>query len=401
MMRTNPKGSTDPGWQRITWDVALDIVAHRLAGVARDHGPESVVFSSASPSTSAMVDCVDWIQRLQRAFGSPNFMVSMELCGWRRYLASSYTFGAPVPGQFMPDLERAGCILFWGYKPAVSRVAHATATRAALQRGAQLIVVDPRRAGLATKADPWLRVRPGTDAALALAIVDMMIERGWYDEPFVRRWTNGPLLVRDDTGRFVRAGDLSAGHSNHFVAWDRIADAPVVIDPAAGGADVEDHDRLALTGTMQLPAPDGTVSCRPAFDVLAERCRIGPTVAEDITGVPAADIVRAARIVWEHRPVAFYAWSGLEQHSSTTQMVRALDVLYALTGCLDAPGGNGRSPPCRRTPSPAPSCSIRRNGRRRSASRSGHWARPDSSSSPAKTSTPRCSKGGRTGPVLS
>jgi anaerobic selenocysteine-containing dehydrogenase len=103
MKRTNPKGA-DPGWQPIGWDEALDTVADRLLALARDHGPESVVFSSVSPSTSAIVDCVDWIQRLQRAFGSPNFVASMELCGWGRYFASLYTYGAPVPGQYIPEL---------------------------------------------------------------------------------------------------------------------------------------------------------------------------------------------------------------------------------------------------------------------------------------------------------
>ncbi|MGA7271013.1 MAG: molybdopterin-dependent oxidoreductase, partial [Acidimicrobiia bacterium] len=133
LKRTAPKGAFDPGWRRIGWDEALDTVATRLRALARDHGPESVVFSSVSPSTSAIVDCVDWIQRLQRAYGSPNLLTSMELCGWGRHLASLYTFGAPVPGRFMPDLDRAGCILFWGYNPLVSRLAHATATRAALR----------------------------------------------------------------------------------------------------------------------------------------------------------------------------------------------------------------------------------------------------------------------------
>jgi anaerobic selenocysteine-containing dehydrogenase len=341
MMRTNPKGSADPGWRRISWDDALDTVADRLRGLAHDHGPESVVFSSVSPSTSAIVDCVDWIQRLQRAFGSPNFVASMELCGWGRYFASLYTFGAPVPGHFMPDLDRAGCILFWGYNPAVSRLAHATATRAALHRGAKLIVVDPRRAGLAAKADPWLPVRPGTDAALALAIINVMIERGWYDDAFVRRWTNGPLLVRGDTGRLLRAGDVSGGGSSHFVAWDEIAGESIVVDPAARGSDIDDHDRLAMTGTVQVSTAGGTLACRPAFDLLAEQCRAFPaTAAEEVTGVSAADVERAAQLLWEHRPVAFYTWSGLEQHSGTTQIIRAINALYALTGCLDTPGGN-------------------------------------------------------------
>ena len=342
MMRTNPKGSADPGWRRITWDEALAKVADRLRGLARDFGPESVVFSSVSPSTSAIVDCVDWIQRLQRAFGSPNFVASMELCGWGRYLASLYTYGAPVPGAYMPDLERAECILFWGYNPSVSRLAHATATRAALHRGAKLIVVDPRRAGLATKADRWLRVRPGTDAALALAITNVMIERGWYDETFVRRWTNAPLLVRSDTGRFLRAGDLPAnGDAERYVAWDTATGQPAVLDPTAGGDGVDDADRFLLAGPVDVSTVDGPITCRPAFDLLAEQCRgFQPTVTEEITGVPAADIEHAARVLWEHRPVAFYTWSGLEQHSGTTQIIRAINVLYALTGCLDAPGGN-------------------------------------------------------------
>lgn len=342
LKRTTAKGSADPGWRQISWEEALETVADRLRALARDHGPESVVFSSVSPSTSAIVDCVDWIQRLQRAFGSPNFVASMELCGWGRFFASLYTYGAAVPGQYMPDLDRAECILFWGYNPSVSRLAHATATRAALRRGAKLIVVDPRRAGLATKADAWLRVRPGTDAALALAITNVMIERGWYDEAFVRRWTNGPLLVRGDTGRLLRAGDLSGGgDAGHYVAWDAVAGQPIVVDPAARGVDVDDHDRLALVGAVEVSTADGTVACRPAFDLVAEQCRtFRPAVAEGVTGVPAVEIERAAHLLWAHRPVAFYTWSGLEQHSGTTQIIRAINVLYALTGCFDAPGGN-------------------------------------------------------------
>ena len=70
----------------------------------------------------------------------------MELCGWGRYLASLYTYGASVPGRYMPDLDRAGCILFWGYNPLVSRLAHATATRAALRRGANVPFVTVARA---------------------------------------------------------------------------------------------------------------------------------------------------------------------------------------------------------------------------------------------------------------
>jgi anaerobic selenocysteine-containing dehydrogenase len=311
--RTNPKGAADPGWQRISWDEALDTIAERLTALADEHGPESVVFSSTSPSTSAISDAIEWVMRLRRAFGSPNFAAYMELCGWGRFMASLYTFGAPVPGVYLPDLDNAGCILYWGYNPSLARLSHATSTVAAVGRGARLIVVDPRRVGLATRADHWLRVRPGTDAALALAMTHVLIDNGWYDDEFVRSWTNASQLVRSDTGRLLRDADGQ----------------PVASDDL-------------LPGVVSMPTADGVVvECRTVFDLMAERARgLAPEAAAEITGVPAADIEQAARTLWESRPVAFYTWSGLEQHSSSTQTIRAVNVLYALTGSLDVPGGN-------------------------------------------------------------
>ncbi|WP_370939402.1 molybdopterin-dependent oxidoreductase [Amycolatopsis sp. cg13] len=278
LRRTAPKGAADPGWERVSWDEALATIASRLTAIAAESGPEAVVFGSASPSTSAMSDTIEWLTRLRRGFGSPNFAVYMELCGWGRHLGTLYTWGEPVPGAYLPDLENAQCVLYWGYNPSVSRLAHATATTAALRRGAKLVVVDPRRAGLASKADQWLRVRPGTDAALALSLTHVMIDNGWYDKEFVERWTNASKPV--DSGRRV-------------------------------------------------------------WDLIVEECaKYPPEAAEEITGVPADQIVATARLLWEQRPVAFYTWSGLEQHSNATQTVRAIGQLYALTGCIDAPGGN-------------------------------------------------------------
>ncbi|MGH3507974.1 MAG: molybdopterin-containing oxidoreductase family protein, partial [Nocardioidaceae bacterium] len=244
-----------------------------------------------------------------------------------------------VPGSYLPDLENAGCILFWGYNPSVSRLVHATQTTAAVAHGARLVVIDPRRAGLATKAHHWLRVRPGTDGALALGLTHVMIEKGWYDGAFVRSWTNAPLLVRGDTGRLLRA-DHTGGDPGHYVAWDGIDGVPIAYDPARGSYPV-DPDRLALSGSVDVHTSRGPLTCRPVFDLLAEGCaRMTPDVAEEVTGVPAADIEAAARTLWESRPVAFYAWSGLEQHSNATQTVRAINQLYALTGSFDVPGGN-------------------------------------------------------------
>jgi anaerobic selenocysteine-containing dehydrogenase len=341
LKRTNPKGDPDPGWQRISWEEALDLTAKNLRRIAEEHGPESVVISASSPSTSGSDDSMVWIQRLMNAFGTPNLCVAMELCGWGRYFATTYTFGASVPGNYLPDLENAECILFWGYNPNLARLSHATATVDALKRGARLIVVDPRRTGIAKKANLWLQVRPGTDAALALGIANVMIERGWYDREFIRQWTNGPLLVRADNGRLLTQSDISEnGSVKQYVAWNDVMNRPVMCDPATGSYEGGDS-QLALFGTLPIQTLQGEVICQPAFELSAGVCRhYSPQHVEEICGVPRDQMESAARMLWEARPVAYYAWSGVEMQTNSTQIARAIAQLYVLTGSFDTRGGN-------------------------------------------------------------
>jgi anaerobic selenocysteine-containing dehydrogenase len=342
LKRTRPKGDPDPGWERIGWDEALDLVAANLRRLAAEHGPEAVAFACASPSTSAIADSAHWIQRLMRAFGSPNLCASMELCGWGR-LSAIHTYGAPMglEGGAMPDFARAGCLLLWGYNPSIARLAHATAAVAARKRGARLVVVDPRRAGLANKADLWLRVRPGSDGALALGIAGVMIDRGWYDRGFVRDWTNGPLLVRSDTGNLLTERDLLPdGREGVYLAWDEAAERPVPYNPATGRYESSGASP-AVFGEYAVSTAAGDLVCRPAFQLVADLCRRhSPEMVEETCWVPRDQVEAAARLLWETRPVAFYAWSGVEQHTNVTQFHRALGLLYALTGSYDAPGGN-------------------------------------------------------------
>ena len=96
-----------------------------------------------------------------------------EICAWHRDYARSFVTGAAIG---TPDYARAGCILLWGHNPSTSWLA-AGAIADARARGAKLVVVDPRHAGFALKADRWLQVRPGTDGAVALAIAGVMIEK--------------------------------------------------------------------------------------------------------------------------------------------------------------------------------------------------------------------------------
>jgi anaerobic selenocysteine-containing dehydrogenase len=340
MKRTRPKGDRDPGWVRIGWDQALDWTAAQMRAMAERHGPEAVAFAVTTPSGTAVSDGFPWINRLIRLFGSPNMTWAEELCAWHRDYGTAFTFGVDIG---TPDFPRTGCLLLWGHNPSSSYLAQATEVAAAQARGTALIVVDPRRAGAAAKADQWLRVRPGSDGALALGLAGVMLAEGRYDHDFIRDWSNGPFLVRDDTDRFLTGADLDAGgESKTYVAWDGAAARPVVYDPVAGRY-VEGVKEPMLLGSVRVATRAGSVACRPAFERYAALCReYTPERVGRITGVPAAQIVATARLLWERRPVAYFHWTGLEQHTNATQTVRAISLLYALTGSFDAPGGNVR-----------------------------------------------------------
>ena len=345
LRRTRPKGDGDPGWEEISWDAALDQIAAAMRRIAEQHGPEAVAFSLSSPSTTAIADSAAFVTRLMNAFGTPNMVSSLELCGWGRGFATRFVFGVGSVatgsgGGAMADIAETGCLILWGYNPSFTRITHATATVAGLKRGMKLIVIDPRNAGLANKADVWLQVRPGTDGALALGLANIMIERGWYDEAFVRTWSNGPLLVRSDTDRLLRTEDLVSGGSGQFVAWDLKSNRAVSYDSAAGRYDAG-AECLALRGEYTVATRDGPISCRPVFDRYAALCsKYSPEMIEATCWVAPGQLEDAARTIWHARPVSYYAWSGHEHHANSTETARAIAMLYALTGSFDAAGGN-------------------------------------------------------------
>jgi anaerobic selenocysteine-containing dehydrogenase len=356
LRRTRPKGEADPGWVEISWDEALDTTAAAMRRLARLHGPQSVAFSQSSPSTTAIGDAAPFVRRLMNAFGTPNLVSSLDLCGWGRGFATRYAFGvASVAtgsgGGAMADIANSGCLILWGYNPSHTRLTHATATVAALKRGMKLIVVDPRHVGLAGKADLWLRIRPGTDGALALGLAHAMINRGWYDREFVRAWTNAPHLVRSDTGRLLRAADLAeGGDTGHFVAWDGLAGKPATYDPATGryGTLVQ---HLILEGEAMVATKQGMLLCRPVFAHYARLCaQYTPERVAEICWISPDQLEAVARLLWHSRPVSYYAWSGHEHHANTTETARAMALLYALTGSFDQRGGNVLFPT---VPSPA------------------------------------------------
>ncbi|MHB9118194.1 MAG: molybdopterin-containing oxidoreductase family protein [Burkholderiales bacterium] len=338
LKRTRPKGGPDPGWQPISWDEALEFTVRGMQTIASQHGPEALAFSVTTPSGTAVADGLPWIFRLINAYGSPNTVWTTHICNWHKDFATALTVGAD---SGMPDFANTGCLVLWGFNPATCWLAQAHEATAAIRRGAKLIVIDPRQAGLAHKADHWLRVRPGTDGALALGIAAAIIENGGYDKKFIRDWSNGPFLVRDDNGRFLSEADLAEdGAAASYVAWDEAARRPAIYDPSTGTYRGPPQ-QAALFGAFEIATLRGPLLCRPAFDLYAAVCReYSPEKTQAVTGVPAEQIRAVAELFHRHGPVSYYAWSGVGQNTNASQTSRAMNVLYALTGSLDAPGGN-------------------------------------------------------------
>jgi len=338
MKRTRPKDDPDPGWVEISWDEALATAASRLIEIKTRHGPEAVVFGRSTPAGSAASDFEQWLVRLANAFGSPNVLATTHICTWNWLFGSKHTFGTPTPP---PDYEYTRCILLWGANPRATIPTAAQRISRARSRGAKLIVVDPRQHNLAREADCWLRVRPGSDAALALAMIHVLVEENLYDEAFVRDWTNGPFLVREDTKQLLKSQELpSSAGSDGFVVWESRRERPVIYHPETGYQ--ENEVKPALVGNFHCRLNNGSlVSCRPAFALLADRAsHYAPERSEEITWVRADVVRRAARLFATERPSSYFSWAGLEMHSNAMQTNRALCCFYALTGQYDERGSN-------------------------------------------------------------
>ena len=336
LRRTSAKGAT-PEWRPIGWDEALDEIAGHMARIRDAHGAEQVAFSVTTPSGTHISDGIAWIERFIRAFGSPNTIYSTEICNWHKDFASRLTYGSDIG---TPNFARAGCILLWGHNPAATWLARSVELQKALRRGAQLVVVDPRPTLYARRANSWLRVRPGTDQALALGMAHLMLEGGRFGAAFAREWTNAALLVRQDTGRLLRESDLAAGGSPDILLAGAKAGGLLAYDAAAGAWRDPPAD-AALFAARTIDTTDGPVPCQSALALFAEAAAEWPPArTAAVTGVPEDALRQAVDLLSGSGPLAYYAWNGVGQSTTATQTDRAISILYALSGHYGAPGGN-------------------------------------------------------------
>jgi anaerobic selenocysteine-containing dehydrogenase len=339
LKRTRPKDDPDPGWQRIRWDEALNDIARQLVAIRERHGAKSLALAKGTRSGTSVDDAERWLGRFLSLYGSPNWVSTTHVCNWHRDTAFSYTFGSNLP---TPDLAHSQTFLLWGHNPSATSLVLAHDIVAGRARGMKTVVIDPRRVGIGTKANILLQPRPGSDGALALALIHCILEESWFDAAFARQWTNGSFLLHRQTDKPVTEADLvPAGRSDRFLVWDEIKDEPAIYDPTTAAFN-RDGIRPSLFGKRSLRDKYGVeVSSIPVLQRLAEiAAPFAPERSETITRVPPEKVWQTALLLAHNRPVSLYMWNGLGQHTNATQTSRAIAALYALLGDFDRLGGN-------------------------------------------------------------
>lgn len=215
------KGARGEGkWERISWNEALSFLSENIKKRMESEGPQSIAFAQGTPKGLELF----LLLRLANLLQVPNISTPGNVCHMPRETASHLTCGFfPIP-----DYDHSpACVVVWGSNLLQTNEEGIIGSQLlrALRDGAKLIVIDPRKTGLASRATQWLRLKPGTDLALALGILKVLIDEGLYDQEFVHRWTKGFTELEDS----LQSLDLNKTSKITWIPQDQIIEAAHLI----------------------------------------------------------------------------------------------------------------------------------------------------------------------------
>lgn len=207
------KKNIQGNFEEISWEEALHIIVNKLKDLKKQFGPEALAVHTGQ--AGVFMQFTNYAERFCQVYGTPNFSTAGSHCNTSKELANIVTVGSlPVP-----DYGNSKCIILWGYNPQYSAPPQMMYINKGIQNGAKLIVIDPKSTNLAKKADIHLKIRPGTDGALALGFIHWVIKEKLYEEEFVNNWTIGfqelTQLVKDYTPEKV--SEITGIASNHII----------------------------------------------------------------------------------------------------------------------------------------------------------------------------------------
>ncbi len=180
-----PMKKENGGWKRISWDEALNGIAAKLTEIKEKYGAHALAVYCGSMGVEN-IELAAFTQRFRGVYGTPNHISVESNCFRCRILAFQTTFGR----HLVEDPRKANCIVLWAHNPTDSRWMMDKLIREKVAAGSKLIVIDPRRTSMA-KEGLHLQIRPGTDCALALGMLNVIIAEGLYDREFVENYTLG------------------------------------------------------------------------------------------------------------------------------------------------------------------------------------------------------------------
>ena len=322
----------DGRFERVTWDAALDDIASRLDRYRREEGPESVLYYEGSGSHGALgrLAMAFWHQ-----FGGCTLTYG-DLCWPSGLEATRLTYGANLHNHPRHTRE-SRFILLWGHNPAETNVHQMRLILDAQERGCRVALVDPRSTDTSDAVDLHLRPRPGTDAALALGLARVIVDRGLHDDSFLRQHAHGVdkyldrlrdyPLDRVETITGVAANDIEA-----------LATAYATARPAllVAGFGLQRHHRAGQTmrAVALLPALTGNVG-RPGggwqYANLASHCLADPPLPPEPPQIRrSVPVSRLGPALEEtHSPTIKAAW--IEKANPASQNPQSDVVRRALT----------------------------------------------------------------------
>ena len=322
-------------WERITWEQALDEIAEKMQSIRKQYGPESILFEPYGNSVPVSETQMLLGDRLKNLLEATDFAQGCGIDSGSMF-SSYFSYGTSFACWLDPRLMVEGktkYIIIWGTNPAEMGIRAWRFVREAQKNGAKVVDIGVIEDPTAKGSDWWIQVQPGSDNALALAMIDVIIKENLYDEEYVAKHTNGPFLVRTDNGKMLRESDISPeGSASNYVVWDSISGKPETIVPYVGG---REGIKPALKGTFTASG----IECKPAFQLLAELAsEYTCQKASAISKVPVETIQKLAREYATTKPAMILVRHGL-RYTNAGNAHRSMEALAAITGNTGKMGG--------------------------------------------------------------
>ena len=314
-------------WERVSWDEALADIADHMLDAIEEAGPETIVHEMTPAEGGTMA-----VWPTQRLIVGLLGGVSTDVNG----VINDFQPGHYITwGKFNPvgggESQQTKLRIIWHCNPVYTQIPNYHAMAEGRYQGCELIHLAPDAGPSSIHADYYFAVRPGTDAALALAMCRTIISERLYSERFVKEQTDLPLLVRLDTKRFLRECDLEEdGSDEQFYAWDT---ARRRLAPAPRGTLRWGRVKPALEGSRRVRLKDGSiVSVTPAFALLRKQLNrdYTPKKASEVCGVNPTVIRSLARKIASRR-TSIYMGMNLCKYYHGDLMQRSMLLLLGLT----------------------------------------------------------------------